>query len=59
MEDPPTGTRKLSLAFSAAHFRELAEIGGWRGTVQGRLKWAAALLPHNLLLRAGEIGYPQ
>eukprot|EP00965_Chrysotila_dentata_P123512 4082716-Pleurochrysis_carterae.AAC.1 len=59
MEDPPTGTRKLSRAFRAAHFRALAQKGGWGGTAQRRLEWAAALLAHNLLLRAGEIGHPQ
>eukprot|EP00965_Chrysotila_dentata_P050284 1666065-Pleurochrysis_carterae.AAC.1 len=59
MEDPPVGTRKLSRAFRAAHFRALASTVGWSGTAQRRLEWAAALLAHNLLLPAGEIGHPQ
>eukprot|EP00965_Chrysotila_dentata_P157876 5216303-Pleurochrysis_carterae.AAC.1 len=54
MEDPPVGTRKLSRAFRAAPFRALVQKGGWWDTAQRRLKWAAALLAHNLHLRAGE-----
>eukprot|EP00965_Chrysotila_dentata_P027006 896281-Pleurochrysis_carterae.AAC.1 len=59
MEDPPVGTRKLSRAFRAVHFQALATGDGWQGTARRRLEWAAALLAHNLLLRAGEIGHPQ
>eukprot|EP00965_Chrysotila_dentata_P054180 1798011-Pleurochrysis_carterae.AAC.1 len=56
--DPPAGSRRLSRAFRAAYFRA-AEAAGARGdTEQSRIDWAAALLAHNLLLRAGEIGHP-
>eukprot|EP00965_Chrysotila_dentata_P182127 6013943-Pleurochrysis_carterae.AAC.1 len=54
MEDPPAGTRKLSREFRAQHFRAAVEAGGWGGTEHARMEWAAALLAHNLLLRAGE-----
>eukprot|EP00965_Chrysotila_dentata_P047450 1573782-Pleurochrysis_carterae.AAC.1 len=58
-QDPPAGSRKLSRAFRAAHFRA-AEAAGARGnTEQSRIDWAAALLAHNLLLRAGEVGHPR
>eukprot|EP00965_Chrysotila_dentata_P027478 912475-Pleurochrysis_carterae.AAC.1 len=53
-EDPPQGTRRLSRAFRAQHFRAVLEAGGWGGTPQVRVEWAAALIAHNLLLRAGE-----
>eukprot|EP00965_Chrysotila_dentata_P260856 6214055-Pleurochrysis_carterae.AAC.2 len=56
--DPPAGFRKLSRAFRAAHFRAAAAAGARGGTEQSRMDWAAALLAHNLLLRAGEIGHP-
>eukprot|EP00965_Chrysotila_dentata_P108223 3574654-Pleurochrysis_carterae.AAC.2 len=58
-EDPPPGTRRLSRALGAAHFRAAAEAGARGCTEQSRLDWAAALLAHNLILRAGEIGHPQ
>eukprot|EP00965_Chrysotila_dentata_P031388 1046377-Pleurochrysis_carterae.AAC.1 len=36
-EDPPPGTRKLSRAFRAQHFRAIAEAGGWNGTRVARM----------------------
>eukprot|EP00965_Chrysotila_dentata_P186234 6149177-Pleurochrysis_carterae.AAC.1 len=57
-EDPPQGTRKLSRAFRAQHFRAVLDAGGWDGTPRARVEWAAALIAHNLLLRAGEVGHP-
>eukprot|EP00965_Chrysotila_dentata_P000193 6232-Pleurochrysis_carterae.AAC.1 len=57
-EDPPAGTRKLVRAWRAHHFRQLARTVDWRDTPERRVQWAAALLAHNLLLRAGEIGHP-
>ena len=36
--------------------RKLAEQGFDRSSARGRLRWAAALLAHNLLLRGGELG---
>eukprot|EP00965_Chrysotila_dentata_P039638 1317685-Pleurochrysis_carterae.AAC.2 len=59
MEDPPTGTRKLVRAWRAHHFRRLVTLVDWRDTPERRTQWAAALLAHNLLLRAGEIGHPR
>eukprot|EP00965_Chrysotila_dentata_P042744 1419109-Pleurochrysis_carterae.AAC.1 len=56
--DPPAGARKLSRAFRAAHFRAAAAAGARGDTEQSRVDWAAALLAHNLLLRAGELGHP-
>eukprot|EP00965_Chrysotila_dentata_P167382 5527262-Pleurochrysis_carterae.AAC.1 len=58
-QDPPQGSRRLSRAFRAAHFRAAAAAGARGDTVQSRINWAAALLAHNLLLRAGEIGHPK
>eukprot|EP00965_Chrysotila_dentata_P082932 2736411-Pleurochrysis_carterae.AAC.1 len=57
-EDLPTGTRKLVCAWRAHHFRQLADLVDYRDTPERRMQWAAALLAHNLLLRAGEIGHP-
>eukprot|EP00965_Chrysotila_dentata_P023741 786751-Pleurochrysis_carterae.AAC.1 len=57
-EDPPVGTHRLSRAFRAQHFRAILDPGGWGGTSRARQKWAAALIAHNLLLRAGEVGHP-
>eukprot|EP00965_Chrysotila_dentata_P017018 564783-Pleurochrysis_carterae.AAC.1 len=53
-EDPPQGTRRLSRALRAQHFRAVLAAGGWGGTPLARVEWAAALVAHNLLLRAGE-----
>eukprot|EP00965_Chrysotila_dentata_P127408 4213417-Pleurochrysis_carterae.AAC.2 len=56
--DPPAGTRKLSRAFKAGHLRAAAAAGVRSNTEQSRMDWAAALLAHNLLLRAGELSHP-
>eukprot|EP00965_Chrysotila_dentata_P039289 1305851-Pleurochrysis_carterae.AAC.1 len=56
--DPPAGSRRLSCAFRAAHFRAAEAARACADTEQSRIDWAAALLAHNLLLRAGEIGHP-
>eukprot|EP00965_Chrysotila_dentata_P087257 2880970-Pleurochrysis_carterae.AAC.1 len=58
MEDAPSATRKLSRAFRAQHFRAVVRAGGWGGSTRAHMEWAAALLAHNLLLRAGQIGRP-
>eukprot|EP00965_Chrysotila_dentata_P174869 5773327-Pleurochrysis_carterae.AAC.1 len=57
-EDPPVGTRRLSRAFRAQHFRAVLDAGGWGRTTGTRMEWAAGLLAHDLLLRAGELGHP-
>ena len=36
--------------------RALAERGFDRSSARGIVRWAAALLAHNLLLRGGEVG---
>eukprot|EP00965_Chrysotila_dentata_P035969 1197073-Pleurochrysis_carterae.AAC.1 len=59
LEDGPAGTRRLSRAFRASHFLQLASAGYDRRSPRGVVEWAAALLAHNLLLRGGEIGRPQ
>eukprot|EP00965_Chrysotila_dentata_P069600 2298980-Pleurochrysis_carterae.AAC.1 len=53
-EDGPPGARKLSRAFRAVHFAQLAAAGFDRSSSRGAVEWAAALLAHNLLLRGGE-----
>eukprot|EP00965_Chrysotila_dentata_P009483 309231-Pleurochrysis_carterae.AAC.1 len=58
MEDPPTGTRKLSRSLRAHHLRRLAREVDWRDTPGRRMQWAAALVAHNLLLRGREVGHP-
>eukprot|EP00965_Chrysotila_dentata_P030211 1005566-Pleurochrysis_carterae.AAC.1 len=40
------------------HFAQLAAQGFDRSSARGLVEWAAALLAHNLLLRAGELGRP-
>ena len=55
-DDGPKGARQLSRGLRAHHFRALVEAGYDLSSARGRLKWAAALLAHNLLLRGGEIG---
>eukprot|EP00965_Chrysotila_dentata_P119450 3948946-Pleurochrysis_carterae.AAC.1 len=44
MEDPPTGTRKLSRGLRAHHLRRLAREVDWRDTPGRRMQWAAALV---------------
>ena len=55
-DDPPPGDRVLRRGMRADHLRQLAEMGYDRSSARGVLKWAAALLAHNLLLRGGEVG---
>ena len=50
------GPRRLCRAFRAHHFRECVRRGIDRSTARGMMEWAAALLAHNVLLRAGELG---
>ncbi len=54
--DGPPGERILQLGIRAQMMRKLAEQGFDRSSARGRLRWAAALLAHNLLLRGGELG---
>ena len=55
LEGPP-GERGLRRALRAAHMREAAAKGLDRRSKRGAIRWAAALLAHNLLLRGGELG---
>lgn len=57
-EDGPKGARRESRAWRAHHFRELIAQGYDRTSMRGMVEWAAAMLAHNLVLRAGEIGCP-
>eukprot|EP00965_Chrysotila_dentata_P088644 2927482-Pleurochrysis_carterae.AAC.1 len=58
LEDPLTGSRKLSRGFRAQLYRAVVAAGGWNGPRRAHMEWVAALLAHNLLLRAGEMGHP-
>eukprot|EP00965_Chrysotila_dentata_P177434 5859956-Pleurochrysis_carterae.AAC.1 len=60
-EDLPRRARAISAGHFAPHI-----FASWRDAFLGRggmeqetIEWAAALLAHNALLRAGEIGHPQ
>ena len=55
-EDPPKGERRLCRAMRTAHFRRALELGYDRTSARGMVRWTAALLAHNLLLRGGELG---
>ena len=55
-QDGPPGERALKRALRAAHLRQAAAKGFPRRSKQGAIRWAAALLAHNLLLRGGELG---
>lgn len=54
--DVPRGDRKLSRGLRAQHLRELADMGYDRSSARGLMRWAAALVAHNMLLRGGELG---
>ena len=55
-EDGPAGERRLSRGIRAHMLRRLVDMGYDRSSACGLLKWAAALVAHNLLLRGGEVG---
>eukprot|EP00965_Chrysotila_dentata_P164955 5446363-Pleurochrysis_carterae.AAC.2 len=52
-EDEPSGERRLSRGFRAAHFATLVAKGYDRWSPRGVVEWAAALLAHNILLGGG------
>ena len=54
--DGPPGERTLQRGMRASMMRSLAELGFDRSSARGLVRWAAALLAHNLLLRGGELG---
>ena len=54
--DGPPGERTLQRGMRAHMMRTLAERGFDRTSARGQVRWAAALLSHNLLLRGGELG---
>ena len=54
--DGPPGERTLQRGMRAQMMRRLAELGFDRSSPRGIVRWAAALLAHNLLLRGGELG---
>ena len=56
--DPPKGQRRLCRAFRAYMLRQAAAAGYDRSTSRGLMRWTAALLAHNLLLRGSELGRP-
>jgi len=55
-DDAPPGDRVLRRGLRAEHLRQLAAMGYDRSSARGVMKWAVALLAHNLLLRGGEVG---
>jgi hypothetical protein len=55
----PVAVRKLGAGLRAVHLRRAADVSSFdRSSVNGELRWAAALLAHNVLLRGGEVGIP-
>ena len=54
--DGPPGERALQRGMRAQMMRTLATQGFDRSSARGLVRWAAALLAHNLLLRGGELG---
>jgi hypothetical protein len=52
----PPGERKLRRGIRAKHLRRLVALGFDRSSAWGIMRWAAALVAHNLLLRGGELG---
>eukprot|EP00965_Chrysotila_dentata_P126073 4167133-Pleurochrysis_carterae.AAC.2 len=40
-EDSPRGTRTLSRALRAHHFRRLLQLVDWQSTAEWRMKWVA------------------
>ena len=54
--DTPAGERVLERAMRASMLRQLAESSFDRTSPLGTMRWAAALLAHNMVLRGGEIG---
>jgi hypothetical protein len=52
----PPGARKLRRGLRSKHLRRLVALGFDRLSLRGLVRWAAALVAHNLLLRGGELG---
>jgi hypothetical protein len=52
----PPGARQLRRGLRSKHFRRLVTLGFDRLSLKGLVRWAAALVAHNLLLRGGELG---
>ena len=57
-QDPPKGERRLCRAFRAHLLRQAALAGYDRSSARGLMRWTAALMAHNLLLRGSELGRP-
>ena len=55
-QDGPPGERVLRRALRATHLRQAVAKGFPRRSKPGAIRWAAAVLAHNLLLRGGELG---
>ena len=53
--DAPAGERVLERGMRASMLRRLAQTGFDRSSPMGTMRWAAALLAHNLVLRGGEL----
>jgi hypothetical protein len=52
----PPGERQLRRGIRSKHLRRLVVLGFDRLSLRGKVRWAAALVAHNLLLRGGELG---
>ena len=55
-QDGPPGDRALKRGVRAEHLGDAAARGFDRSSKQGKIRWSAATLAHNLCLRGGEIG---
>ena len=56
IEDGPSGARARSLGVRAETLSNAASAGADRGSAQGAVDWAAAVIAHNAILRGGEVG---